>query len=83
MTKRKEDQPVTGAAILERRGLVPEPAAPAEAALQRATAWLQPADGPVTHSRASDGPGTISPGWPTEPDDTMRPPRAAVLEAGT
>jgi hypothetical protein len=25
---------------------------------------------------------TISPGWPTEPDDTMRPPRPAVLEVG-
>jgi hypothetical protein len=29
MTKRKEDQPVSGAAILEGRGLLPEPAAPA------------------------------------------------------
>jgi Xaa-Pro dipeptidase len=26
---------------------------------------------------------TISPGWPMEPDDTMRPPRPAVLEVGT
>src|SRR5216683_3205395 len=26
---------------------------------------------------------SISPGWPTEPDDTMRPPRPAVLEVGT
>jgi len=26
---------------------------------------------------------TTSPGWPTEPGDTMRPPRPAVLEVGT
>jgi Xaa-Pro dipeptidase len=26
---------------------------------------------------------TISPGWPMEPGDTMRPPRPAVLEVGT
>jgi len=25
---------------------------------------------------------SISPGWPPEPDDTMRPPRPAVLEVG-
>jgi Xaa-Pro dipeptidase len=25
---------------------------------------------------------TIAPGWPAEPDDTMRPPRPAVLEVG-
>jgi Xaa-Pro aminopeptidase len=26
---------------------------------------------------------TISPGWPAEPEDTLRPPRPAVLEVGT
>ena len=25
---------------------------------------------------------TAAPGWPAEPDDTMRPPRPAVLEVG-